>query len=1147
MNSKPKLSAIDKIRKALLLAGAGAMLHNLGKISSKFIKKHIRKEENTYLYQHVLQLIEPHCSSVLFGLWKKCANLSDSDILEQATKDALTTNQFSLLHPFDDRPYCPGDLLEYLGVNEPWYKPQKNRKGIDCNNGKTYGIECIFPDGSRLTHLMNLCHGFASGGEKDDIYKLQQKDPCDLSLATPFGWERPALNASDIDGHRTNVEKIIQSFFNPIITPFPFQKFSTSLRPLLEKAIADTQRPVNDVTIWDMGCTGSALLITQALTHILHQKSTDHAQLAKGNLCWRILSIRTNGLLYLEEAATIADLRVRSRLMKKALDKIRCYLEGLPLVFEIYRDENGSLFIYPDMDETEPLYQGIKGHIIKFFEPVAIMPEVELSESLTGKIDEETGIYMGRYISKKIRRPPEFIQNSAEIISRAWSDGNVKEICQACGMRPQGSGADEIDEYKHNKPYYSQKAESRNICCICMDRRRGVAEKWVKNLEGPTVWVDEVADENGRIALVAGRLPVVSYAENIQYPSNSKSTKSTKWHHKPKFIDPNSLPEEDHAFEIKGKKYSWNKRNQDIVGEEKLTRFKNAFLKTSEPREAKFNIEDLKIDENGNLTIQVQEDLTEKFSDTTVIKCLGEDFEIIEKNLVRPGNPQAKERFIRVVCWGNQHPFIIESSKSKEDLKVTGGVENKSFARLRRLWETTKGFWKEIQEGGLKATVDKAQKRLEIKGERSSYDPEDNNRPGKYHAYELLLKRGIKLNVVWDPENSRFITADNLKYLARLLDEESVQKSLQGNVKILEPTGYGSQDKEWGTIEIREVKKIDASEYVPAIPILADPESFMALVPARNALDVANLIREKYEREMGKVRNRLPLHLGIVFSHHRTPLRAVLDAGRRLMSIKTDSKVKWNIEVVEKVAKAALPPAAVHLSASNGHYDECYAIKLAGKAGNFTWHVPVYMGDGDTEDQWYPYVHLIKAFNGNANDTRKRRMGDLVHVGDLKTGDEIKFAPSTFDWIWLDSSARRFEIAYDDKDGTRVDKKMKRRPYLLDDLAVLQEEIWATLEKHLTTNQIYALRDIIEAKRELWQPVPEDGIALAESTFRQFCRSVLSNVEWSRGIPWGDDDQKDHWLNRWASFADRGWVNDAVELYMQVLKKKPNDKKEKNI
>jgi len=34
---------------------------------------------------------------------------------------------------------------------------------------------------------------------------------------------------------------------------------------------------------------------------------------------------------------------------------------------------------------------------------------------------------------------------------------------------------------------------------------------------------------------------------------------------------------------------------------------------------------------------------------------------------------------------------------------------------------------------------------------------------------------------------------------------------------------------------------------------------------------------------MGKVRNRLPLHLGVVYAHRRTPLRAVLGAGKRML------------------------------------------------------------------------------------------------------------------------------------------------------------------------------------------------------------------------------------------------------------------------
>lgn len=42
--------------------------------------------------------------------------------------------------------------------------------------------------------------------------------------------------------------------------------------------------------------------------------------------------------------------------------------------------------------------------------------------------------------------------------------------------------------------------------------------------------------------------------------------------------------------------------------------------------------------------------------------------------------------------------------------------------------------------------------------------------------------------------------------------------------------------------------------YVKAVQILSEPSTFMAIVPASKAMNVAKHIQEKYDREMGKVK-----------------------------------------------------------------------------------------------------------------------------------------------------------------------------------------------------------------------------------------------------------------------------------------------------
>ncbi len=76
----------------------------------------------------------------------------------------------------------------------------------------------------------------------------------------------------------------------------------------------------------------------------------------------------------------------------------------------------------------------------------------------------------------------------------------------------------------------------------------------------------------------------------------------------------------------------------------------------------------------------------------------------------------------------------------------------------------------------------------------------------------------------------------------------------------------------------------------------------MVLVPADKALEAAKKIKEKYEKEMGKVRNRLPMNLGIVYAGYHTALPAIMDAGRRLMQINNEEKTWTLIKQPEEFA-----------------------------------------------------------------------------------------------------------------------------------------------------------------------------------------------------------------------------------------------------
>ena len=176
---------------------------------------------------------------------------------------------------------------------------------------------------------------------------------------------------------------------------------------------------------------------------------------------------------------------------------------------------------------------------------------------------------------------------------------------------------------------------------------------------------------------------------------------------------------------------------------------------------------------------------------------------------------------------------------------------------------------------------------------------------------------------------------------------EYIQRGLEGkSFDIEEPTGYGSPNKPLGKLYITDVI-FDYTPYTPAISILTEPRTFMAFVPADKALQVAKDIKEKYDCEMSKVRNRLPLTFGIVFAGRRTPLPAILDAGRRMLKQSSKNEL-WEVTNVASPCPGCNSwPSEINLTL----HREKQTLPVT---------VSTVMGDGKTEDVWYPYWHLEK-------------------------------------------------------------------------------------------------------------------------------------------------------------------------------------------
>jgi hypothetical protein len=428
-----------------------------------------------------------------------------------------------------------------------------------------------------------------------------------------------------------------------------------------------------------------------------------------------------------------------------------------------------------------------------------------------------------------------------------------------------------------------------------------------------------------------------------------------------------------------------------------------------------------------------------------------------------------------------------------------------SFARLRRIWRTTQQFWQETQTQ-INTTLADSRRRLQIK-------LLDATGLTEYQVYELDLLGHTRMSILWD--GSHLISTDNLSYTARQLNIPTSKCQTPADAALEVGTWFEqnkarsfklvSDDEKNKQFDI-QIADIDYQEaaYSTTIPILAEPRTFMALVPADKALDIINAIKTKYEREMGKVRNRLPLHLGAVYFHRRTPLAAALDAGRRMLKRPSPT------------VKAEVTTMTLNNPAPDG-WPQSVTVTLQIGGRQIAPTTPTVMGDGVTHDVWYPYWQVA----GKPSDRTRWFAGadgeHWVHLCDLRAGDSVSLTPSTFDFEFLDTTARRFEVAYA-ADGQRRGRDKQQRPYLLEEIPLL-EQAWQEISR-LSTSQIKALEATLEGKRRHWQE--PTGTSAVSQTFRQFSTDLLRKA----GV----------YSDTLAQIACTGLLADALELYLTINK-----------
>lgn len=1043
-----------------------------------------------------LQVFGDSRDAILLGevaMWLHMIGKFHEDFVNQQVRNADITI------PSDLRGECPrlaailsdhwwGDIWTTLPIGELKAQGLSMETVITQHRMRRKELE----GGAGFLKLVNDAHGRGSGVEKGILKGTSYSSgkSYGASLASVVGYEQNICVLNHVASRKKSLWMFLESELEYVrnqIAPgdsrFNLSKwrewrtsFICQLKSYFSKTIADTRRPINDVTLWDQTAASVAFFKTE-LAEILVRGWRD--PYSEPKFRYRVFTVGTDGETFLAQSLRVADALGRKSLLFSAWDSVKDLLETeYPVALEVYRDVNGISFLFPDVDNilesTDTNGQTLHDLIHE-----------RLNEEVKGEISFLTRLSKSSsrsvfYLGTHLTRERASLTASGRMLSIAWQQ--VRDRCIACHARPCGYGGEEIEDYKSNLPYYRKKAQERQVCCVCMKRMEGRSRQWCTERRKGTIWMDEVADQSGRVALISGRFEIDKWLDGQLVSSTAA-------------LDFMRLLGDNPGL-------SFDAVTNELKDGTELDGL-HLFPKVWECHAG--TVRNLT---NLNVT---QDDLgDEDYAYMTPEKKLA---------LAIWRKTPSFARLYRL--WQMAQSFWAKDivDRLEEDRLVSRGAYR---LIIRGVVDTDKLGEYHVYEIGARP-----------QGPTFPFvwDPKNRNFISAFDMdLGVSLIRGSSGTFGNDERPSWSIVKDyliahrNLRVmLERASDCRLAESTILNNPTI-------------GT---------DSQSYTRAIPILTEPHEFMVLVPADRALPVLNHIRREYEVQFSKVKNRLPLHLNAVFFSRREPLYAVMDAARRMLRRTSSSNNMWKVEHIDQEEEGELvrqcdTRLGPHVKPLRLRRT-CAVKNGSTRTETLTTLVSYSTADANVTDEWYPYFFVSKAASDRPVSRRTlrfqgplpgmRETADLIHVSELYEGDEVYYMPSTFDFEFLDVTSRRFELFYD-KNGRRVPRPQEpysTKPYLLEELSDF-EDVWESVNQYLTSSQARQIQETIENRRHAWQVEEWD-----DSVLRVFVRQVLLRV--FRDKWWQIPEERRILLEDWAV---SGRLSDVFELYMEIFKRKPS-------
>jgi len=332
-----------------------------------------------------------------------------------------------------------------------------------------------------------LNSGIEKGSPKDNI-------ECDYPfISNSFGTFKELAIPDKFDIARDNYKNQIITSLDKIANGnFNFNNdrkiFLTLIKKIYSHLPSDTRFPLNDVDLWNQSYMATSMFKALLAGVYLKPINTNSFDLSK--VTWSILAIQYDKLGLAQKGLSPAHI-LNYRNISKIID---CVLKSLienkfAIGNEVYRDETGIYFLVSENLKGEKVgnfYQlhndlnDIRQNILKVFSKITkdeFYPTIILSESSRATMNLTTLIYKAK---------ENFLKADYSLKKELNIPIKAKGICQVCQFRLSIYNSDNVP-----------------MCKICIDRKKGRVDKWLQNQSSETIWIDELADTNNKVALVS--------------------------------------------------------------------------------------------------------------------------------------------------------------------------------------------------------------------------------------------------------------------------------------------------------------------------------------------------------------------------------------------------------------------------------------------------------------------------------------------------------------------------------------------------------------------------------------------------------------------------------------------------------------------